>query len=88
MTAFERYETEILDPKVEVLSPNRGVVSFRYRDEIADTTGNARSGSAAVTLVSERRNGQRKVVQADDSFGPSQADVRAMDSRPSPLADQ
>lgn len=88
MAAFERYSTEILDPRVEVLGPNGGVVSFRYRGQVADTTGDTRSVSAAVTLVFERRNGQWKVVQAHESFVPSQGDVRAMDSRPSPLADR
>lgn len=88
MAAFERYSTEILAPRVEVLGPNGGVVSFRYRGQVADTTGNARSVSAAVTLVFERRNGEWKVVQAHESFVPSQGDVRAMDSRPSPLADR
>lgn len=70
MKAFERFSTTMMEPQVEVLGPDAGVVSFRYRGEAVDTAGTTREMTAAVTVVFERRNGEWKIVQAHESFPP------------------
>lgn len=68
MGAFESFSTTMMGARVEVLGPDAGVVSFRYRGEAVDTAGNTQEMTAAVTVVFERRGGQWKVVQAHESF--------------------
>lgn len=70
MAAFESFSTTMMEPQVEVLGPDAGVVSFRYQGEAVDTAGNAQEMTAAVTTVFERRGGEWKVVQAHESFPP------------------
>lgn len=70
MEAFERFSTTMMEPQVEVLGPDAGVVSFRYQGEAVDTAGNPQKLTAAVTVVFERRSGEWKVVQAHESFPP------------------
>lgn len=70
MAAYEKFSTEMMSPQVEVLGPDAGVVSFRYRGEAVDTAGSTEQLTAAVTVVFERRNGEWKIVQAHESFPP------------------
>lgn len=70
MGAFEEFSTTMMEPQVEVLGPDAGVVSFRYRGEAVDTAGNSQKLTAAITAVFERRDGEWKVVQAHESFPP------------------
>lgn len=70
MAGIERWSTELVDPRVEVLGPDAGVVSFRYEGEWEDTDGETRDIEAALTLVFERRDGEWTVVQAHESFPP------------------
>lgn len=70
MAVFDRFSTEMINPQVEVLGPDAGVVSFRYRGEVVDTAGATQDISAAVTVVFERRGGEWTAVQAHESFPP------------------
>ncbi len=70
MAAYEKFSTETMEPQVEVLGPDAGVVSFRYKGQAVDTAGTSQSLTAAFSLVFERRDGDWKVVQAHESFPP------------------
>lgn len=70
MAKYRKFSTTVMDPQVEVLGRDAGVVSFRYRGRAADTAGNSQKLTAAVTVVFERRNGEWRVVQAHESFPP------------------
>lgn len=72
MQAFESFSSSMMEPQVEVLGPDAGVVSFRYEGTAVDTAGNSQKMTAAITAVFERRNGEWKVVQAHESFPPPQ----------------
>lgn len=71
MGAHQEYSTTMMDPQVEVLGPDAGVVSFRYEATAVDTAGDSQEVTAAVTAVFERRAGEWKVVQAHESFPPA-----------------
>lgn len=70
MDRVERWSSEVVDPQVEVLGTDAGVVSFRYEGEWEDTAGEVRGIEAAFTAVFERRDGEWKVVQAHESLPP------------------
>lgn len=70
MGAHREFSSEMIDPQVEVLGPDAGVVSFRYEGTAVDTVGNSQQMTAAITTVFERRNGEWKIVQAHESFPP------------------
>lgn len=68
MGAHQEFSTEMMEPRVEVLGPDAGVVSFRYEATAVDTAGSSQQLTAAVTAVFERRDGEWKIVQAHESF--------------------
>lgn len=64
--AGEGYATETIDPRVQTLGPDAGVVSSRFRSEGSEEV------EGAVSLVYERRNGTWKIVHVHESAATSE----------------
>lgn len=63
LTELEEYALEMIDPEVEVLGPDEGVVSFRFLHREVSSTGSVREGVGSMRYVFERRDRGWKIVR-------------------------
>jgi len=63
LTEFEEYALEMIDPEVEALAPDEGVVSFRFSHRTVSSTGSVREGVGSMRYVFERRDRGWKIVR-------------------------
>jgi hypothetical protein len=63
LTELEEYALEMIDPEVEALGPDEGVVSFRFLHREVGSTGSVREGVGSMRYVFERRDRGWKIVR-------------------------
>lgn len=63
LTELEEYALEMIDPEVEALAPDEGVVSFRFSHRTVSSTGSVREGHGSMRYVFERRDRGWKIVR-------------------------
>jgi ketosteroid isomerase-like protein len=63
VAAQQSVSAEMINPQINVLGPGSAVASFRYREQIVDTTGMEYQIEGVQTYAFNRRAGDWKVVQ-------------------------
>ncbi len=67
LTVITAYSAETVEPHVEVLGPDAGVVSYGFRGQVVTPDGETQDYSGALSIVFERRDGDWKVVLIHES---------------------
>jgi ketosteroid isomerase-like protein len=61
--AFESVSVQVTDMQVTILSPKSAVATYRYEEQVRDTTSREYPVAGVQTLAFKRRDGMWKVVQ-------------------------